>query len=206
MTVDTLKVSIFEEVMHLSQEQLQKVYDYIISLDLKGEKEYTMSSTLLQSALDYTKRVAEEDGPLYSTEDAFNQVDKRLGWKQFGRNTPLKVYSRSCPLQKASGEKKKRMRFAFKYKKKSLYQRNILKIGTRFAGKESYLSDIRTLLVKKKNKIFYTLIENKVYILLVWDVRQDPGVLETLLNQYLKQKLVRRLRGYWVRRFRFIFY
>lgn len=81
MTVDTLKVSIFEEVMHLSQEQLQKVYDYIISLDLKGEKEYTMSSTLLQSALDYTKRVSEEEGPLYSTEDAFNQVDKRLGWK-----------------------------------------------------------------------------------------------------------------------------
>ena len=80
MTVDTLKVSIFEEVMHLSQEQLQKVYDYIISLDLKSEKEYTISSTLLQSALDYTKRVAEE-GPLYSTEDAFNQVDKRLGWK-----------------------------------------------------------------------------------------------------------------------------
>ena len=59
-------------------------------------------------------------------------------------------------------------------------------IGVRFAEKGAYLSDIRTLLVKKKNKIFYTLIENKVYILLVWDVRQDPSVLETLLNQYLK--------------------
>lgn len=81
MTVDALKVNIFQEVMHLSQEQLQKVYDYIVSLDLKGEKEYTMSSTLLQSALDYTKRVVKEEGPLYTTEDAFNQVDKRLGWK-----------------------------------------------------------------------------------------------------------------------------
>ena len=81
MTVDALKVNIFQEVMHLSQEQLQKVYDYIVSLDLKGEKEYTMSSTLLQSALDYTKRVVKEKEPLYTTEDAFNQVDKRLGWK-----------------------------------------------------------------------------------------------------------------------------
>lgn len=59
-------------------------------------------------------------------------------------------------------------------------------IGARFAEKDIYLSEIRTLLVKKKNKIFYTLIENKVFILLVWDVRQDPSVLETLLNQYLK--------------------
>ena len=58
-------------------------------------------------------------------------------------------------------------------------------IGARFA-EDIYLSEIRSLLVKKKNKIFYTLIENKVYILLVWDVRQDPCVLETLLNQYLK--------------------
>lgn len=81
MTVDALKVNIFQEVMHLSQEQLQKVYDYIVSLNLKGEKEYTMSSTLLQSALDYTKRVVKEEGLLYTTEDAFNQVDKRLGWK-----------------------------------------------------------------------------------------------------------------------------
>lgn len=78
MTIDSLKVNIFQEVMGMTQEQLQKVYDYIATLDLKKEREYSMSPALLEAALDYTMHVAEEDS-LYTTEEAFEQVDKRLG-------------------------------------------------------------------------------------------------------------------------------
>lgn len=47
--------------------------------------------------------------------------------------------------------------------------------------------DVRVLVIKKKNKVYYTIKENKVYILVVWDVRQDPENLAVLLNQILER-------------------
>lgn len=47
--------------------------------------------------------------------------------------------------------------------------------------------NVRVLVIQKKNKVYYTIKENKVYILLVWDVRQDPKVLAALLDQILKR-------------------
>ncbi len=79
--IDTLRVNIFKELVNLDRDQLQRVSDFIATLGVKKEREYVMPTELLESVLDYTMRVAEENGALYSTEQAFDQVDKRLGWK-----------------------------------------------------------------------------------------------------------------------------
>lgn len=84
MTTDTLKMTIFQEVMNLdSTDKLQKVYDYIASLSAKKEKEleYTMPMDLLQSVAEYTAKVVKEDGPLFSTSEVFDHIDQEMGWK-----------------------------------------------------------------------------------------------------------------------------
>lgn len=60
-------------------------------------------------------------------------------------------------------------------------------IGTCLGEKTTSFAGIRTLIIKKKNKVFYSVKGNRVYIILVWDVRQDPKVLEALLNRYLNK-------------------
>lgn len=79
MTTDTLKMTIFQEVMNLdSTDKLQQVYDYIASLSVKKEKEreYTMPMDLLQSVSEYTSKVIKEGGPLYTTSEVFDRIDQ----------------------------------------------------------------------------------------------------------------------------------
>lgn len=79
--IDTLRVNIFKELVNLDREQLQRVSDFIATMGVRKEREYAMPTDLLESALDYTMRMVEGNNTLYSTEQAFEQVDKRLGWK-----------------------------------------------------------------------------------------------------------------------------
>lgn len=84
MNSDTLKVNIFREVMTLSEDKLRKVYDYIEVLTSKKEvevKEYVMPDDLMQSVAEYTLKAAEDDGPMYSTSEVKDYVDKKMGWK-----------------------------------------------------------------------------------------------------------------------------
>ncbi len=84
MNSDTLKVNIFREVMTLSEDKLRKVYDYIEVLTSKKEvevKEYVMPDDLIQSVAEYTLKVEESDGPMYSTTEVKDYVDKKMGWK-----------------------------------------------------------------------------------------------------------------------------
>lgn len=50
---------------------------------------------------------------------------------------------------------------------------------------ESLPVKIRSLVIKRKNKLFYKLEDGKIYILLVWDVRKDPEYLRELLTQFI---------------------
>lgn len=82
MNSDTLKVNIFREVMTLSEDKLRKVYDYIEVLTSKKEvevKEYVMPDDLMQSVAEYTLKAAEDDGPMYSTSEVKDYVDKKMG-------------------------------------------------------------------------------------------------------------------------------
>ena len=61
-----------------------------------------------------------------------------------------------------------------------------------YIGKQiKYLSaygEIRCL-IYKQNQIYYRIFDNHVEIILVWDGRQDPSRLRTLLLDYLIHKL-----------------
>ena len=84
MNTDALKVSIFREVMNLSEDKLRKVHDYIEALTSQEEvevKEYVMPDDLIQSVAEYTMKVAESEGPLYSTTEVTDYIDKKMGWK-----------------------------------------------------------------------------------------------------------------------------
>lgn len=82
MNSDTLRVNIFREVMALSEDKLRKVYDYIEVLASKKEAaEYVMPDDLIESVAEYTLKVAEDEGPLYSTTEVKDYVNKQMGWK-----------------------------------------------------------------------------------------------------------------------------
>lgn len=49
-------------------------------------KEYVMPDDLLESVADYTLKVAENDGPLYSTTEVKDYVDKKMGWNNSQRS------------------------------------------------------------------------------------------------------------------------
>lgn len=49
--------------------------------------------------------------------------------------------------------------------------------------------DVRILLVNKRTKIFYFIYSEKVYIVMVWDVRRDPVEQDNKLRFYLRRYL-----------------
>lgn len=84
MSSDTLRVSIFREVMNLQEDKLLKVHSYIESLVSnreQEEKEYTMPEDLLHSLVEYSMKATEEGRPLYSTAEVDDYVNKKMGWK-----------------------------------------------------------------------------------------------------------------------------
>ena len=44
-------------------------------------EEYVMPDDLIQSVAEYTMKVAESEGPLYSTTEVTDYIDKKMGWK-----------------------------------------------------------------------------------------------------------------------------
>lgn len=49
---------------------------------------------------------------------------------------------------------------------------------------ESKFVEIRSLIIKRKNRVFYKIEGEKIYIILVWDVRKDPDTLFEALKPY----------------------
>ena len=47
---------------------------------------------------------------------------------------------------------------------------------------------IRELVVNKKNKIYYYIRNDNVYIIVVWDTRKNPETLKYLFHQFLKDQ------------------
>ena len=50
---------------------------------------------------------------------------------------------------------------------------------------ESKSVKIRSLIIKRKNRVFYRVEGEKIYIILVWDVRKDPEILFDTLNAFI---------------------
>ena len=83
MTADTLRVDILRKVMELNEDELKEVYSFDNSL-LKQEekvKEYELPEELLQQVADYTDKLIAKGGPFYTTEEVFDEIDKKMGWK-----------------------------------------------------------------------------------------------------------------------------
>ena len=83
MTADTLRVDILRKVMELNEDKLKEVYSFVNSL-LKQEekvKEYELPEELLQQVADYTDKLIAKRGPFYTTEEVFDEIDKKMGWK-----------------------------------------------------------------------------------------------------------------------------
>lgn len=53
----------------------------MVSKQKQEEKEYTMPEDILQSLVEYSMKEVEEGGPLYSTAEVFDFIDKGMGWK-----------------------------------------------------------------------------------------------------------------------------
>lgn len=47
---------------------------------------------------------------------------------------------------------------------------------------------IRELVVDKKNKIYYYIQNDNVYIIMAWDTRKNPETLKLLFQQFLKSQ------------------
>ncbi|WP_129734003.1 type II toxin-antitoxin system RelE/ParE family toxin [Parabacteroides goldsteinii] len=101
--------------------------------------------------------------------------------------TPLSLKSLSELLhfvRKAWGEKK-----SFEIRK--LIEHNVLllekhpHLGRVLPETESKSVKIRSLIIKRKNRVFYRVEGEKIYIILVWDVRKDPEILFDTLNAFI---------------------
>lgn len=52
---------------------------------------------------------------------------------------------------------------------------------------ESKSVKIRSLIIKRRNRVFYKVEGEKIYIILVWDVRKDPDTLFEALKPYFTE-------------------
>ncbi|WP_455637920.1 type II toxin-antitoxin system RelE/ParE family toxin [Parabacteroides sp.] len=101
--------------------------------------------------------------------------------------TPLSLKSLSELLRfvrKTWGDKK-----SFEVRK--LIEHNVLllenhpHLGKVLPETESKSVKIRSLIIKRKNRVFYKIEGEKIYIVLVWDVRKDPKTLFDTLNPFI---------------------
>lgn len=60
-------------------------------------------------------------------------------------------------------------------------------LGKVIPESESLSVKIRSLIIKRKNKVFYQLKDKKIYILLVWDTRKDPETLRDILKLFFTE-------------------
>lgn len=53
------------------------------------------------------------------------------------------------------------------------------------SGLEAF--DLRVLVINKRSKVFYLVFQERIYIVLVWDVRRNPEILKNRLALFLKR-------------------
>ena len=61
------------------------------------------------------------------------------------------------------------------------------RLGKRCFWEEVAAYEVRCVVVDKLIKVFYLIHEEKIYVVMVWDVRRNPVVLEDMLLDYFRK-------------------
>lgn len=81
---DSIRISIFKDLIRLDKEELDEISQFIASLKKnvgeKQEKEVELSEDFLGAILTEAQREI-ENGEVYSTEEVMKIVDQEMGWK-----------------------------------------------------------------------------------------------------------------------------
>ena len=79
LSVDTLRVDIFKELINLDQEKLSEVYKYVKNLASKGTPEVPLLQDILDKSANYAVK-AHERGDFRSTQEVMDNLGKEMGW------------------------------------------------------------------------------------------------------------------------------
>ena len=178
MNLDSMRVNIFKELMTLDKNNLQKLYAYILTLTKRKE---TVEVTLLEEMLDANAEYAlkaHERGDVYTTEDVKNYIEDQLGWRKKAIESfrELAFY-----LNNSFGKDITASIIGKVTRRVNDLLRNPL-LGKEYESSNFLKYEFRFFVINKQTKVFYFIQGEFVYIVLVFDVRQDIRRIHEMLS------------------------
>ena len=181
MNLDSMRVNIFKELMTLDKNNLQKLYAYILTLTKRKE---TVEVTLLEEMLDANAEYAlkaHERGDVYNRRR--EKLYRRPAWMEviWTKKAIESFKELAFYLNNSFGKDITASIIGKVTRRVNDLLRNPL-LGKEYESSNFLKYEFRFFVINKQTKVFYFIQGEFVYIVLVFDVRQDIRRIHEMLS------------------------